>query len=243
MFQSIFFSVATTFVYGIIDVSKLYEKFYYRFFDDKIISFSKIKKTTEENLPFSQNIYSLWYRILNPFTMSLFKNPLYSFDCSQYLEISDKDVFYEIVHNCNKKQHTTIITQCDLKRIISFPKYMESHNLQTLLKILLIQKETTDNSSVFKFINKRIMYVGINNKYIVTDMFTKVKHSFLISPEMTAQMFIDYVLVKNCLIRNIIRRRITDTCENLFVTIMDDDFEEHTFSDKNRFHQKKKNEW
>jgi hypothetical protein len=225
MFQSILVFATTTLVSGIIDVNKLYDKIYYQFFDNKIISFSKITKTNEKSIPYTQNIYSLWYRILNPFSINFD-----SFDCSKYLEIHDKDlVIYEIVHNYDKKQHTTIITPSDLKKYLT-EKNTDIFNFQMLLKELLIQKKQTENSLVFKFVNKKIMYVGINNKYIVTDTFTRVKHSFVLSPGMTAHMFIDYVLAKNKKIRNTISDH-----EKWFVTVMDDDFEEHIFKGNNRF--------
>jgi hypothetical protein len=139
-------------------------------------------------------------------------------------------VIYEIVHNYDKKQHTTIITPSDLKKYLSISeKTTYILNFQMLLKELVIQTEKTENLKVFKFVNKKIMYVGINNKYIVTDTFKRVKHSFILSPRMTAHNFIDYVFAKNKKIRNII------PYEKLFVSVMDDDFEEHIFKGNNRF--------
>jgi len=224
MFESIIGSLTSTLVSCIIDVNKLYDKIYYQFFDNTIISFSKITKKNEMSIPYTQNIYYLWYRILNPFSIG-------SVDCSQYLEIQDKDfVIYEIVHNYDKKQHTTIITPSDLKKYLSISeKTTYILNFQMLLKELVIQTEKKENLKVFKFVNKKIMYVGINNKYIVTDTFTRVKHSFILSPRLTAQMFIDYVFAKHKKIRNII------PYDKLFVTVMDDDFEEHIFKGNNRF--------
>jgi len=224
MFESIIGSLTSTLVSCMIDANKLYYKIYYQFFDNTIISFSKITKKNEKSIPYAQNIYSLWYCILNPFSKG-------SIDCSQFIDIQNNDfVIYEIVHNYDKKQHTTIITPFDLKTYLSISeKTTYIFNFQMLLKELVIQTEKTENLKVFKFVNKKIMYVGINNKYIVTDTFTKVKHSFILSPRLTTQMFIDYVFAKHKKIRNII------PYDELFVTVMDDDFDEHIFKGNNRF--------